>query len=303
MEEKDSSAVLEPPSDRGTAEDPAPAFRSGGRSGKDGTHPPQTQTATDRGLTDPAPRSHLVKFYEDDVALTREAGAYLMQGLQKGEALILVATPDHRDLLLSDLEAAGADPDMLMAEKRLRVLDAKEILDRLILNGDVDPDRFRTVVGGVVDETLNAAGASRVRAYGEMVDLLWDQGELFTALRLEAQWEDLIRMRPITLLCGYRMNLLGVGRESAAMESVCDMHSHAFLSEDRERLDRAVAEAFEEEMGPARAEALQPLIQANVRSNESPGCAEHTIFWIRRNFPQRLDPILAKARRHYGSGD
>ena len=44
-----------------------------------------------------------------------------------------------------------------------------------------------------------------LRAYGEMVDVLWRRGEKSAALRLEELWNELQARRSFTLLCAYAM--------------------------------------------------------------------------------------------------
>src|SRR5438552_269564 len=48
-----------------------------------------------------------------------------------------------------------------------------------------------------------AAGSQRVRAYGEMVDLLWQIGDVASAIDLEARWNELSTTKRFSLLCAY----------------------------------------------------------------------------------------------------
>jgi hypothetical protein len=64
-----------------------------------------------------------------------------------------------------------------------------------------DRRQFESVIGGAIDSLSAAAPAKRLRAYGEMVDLLWQTGDVAAAVRLESLWNDLGKTRRFSLLC------------------------------------------------------------------------------------------------------
>ena len=80
-------------------------------------------------------------------------------------------------------------------------LDADLTLRKLSTSGRPDRRKFEQVVGVPVSDALARYGG--VRAYGEMVSLLWMRGEHQAALELEELWNELIGYHPIALLCGY----------------------------------------------------------------------------------------------------
>jgi len=59
-----------------------------------------------------------------------------------------------------------------------------------MVNGLVDETRFAEVIGDLLTRARNAAEreGSRVAVFGEMVALLWAEGESQEALRLEQLW-------------------------------------------------------------------------------------------------------------------
>lgn len=254
-------------------------------------------------LTVTEPRNHLVKFHEDDTSLREAAGRFLVEGAERGEGLIIIATADHGRMFIAGLTAAGFDVDEMAAEGRLLVLDAAATLEALLTDGTPDAVKFRSILYGLVDQMLSRDGTSRIRAFGEMVDLLAQRDEMGAALRLETYWNQLLRQRPVTLLCGYRVSLLDDGpAKVAAIEDVCHAHSQVSFAEDRALLDHAVERAFEDEFGRTQAEILRPLIVATLGPSNSRGDAEHLLFWLRRNLPDCLDTIMTTARRHYQNG-
>jgi hypothetical protein len=197
------------------------------------------------------------------------------------------------------LKARGIDPGSPGLEERILMLDAAETLDRLCTDGRPDPALFREVIETAVDRMLTTTKAPRIRAYGEMVDLLWGRGEVEATGRLETYWNRLLHSRPVTLLCGYRMNLLHADQGIVAIEEICNTHSEAHLGTERKRLDQAVAQAFEASLGPFLAHRFRPLIDALVLPTQCFGQAERTLFWLQRNLPDHVDPVLSQARHHY----
>src|SRR5438128_2163667 len=105
-----------------------------------------------------------------------------------GLPAIVIATEKHRVAFVERLAASGADVDSAIAAGQLQLYDARETLAKFMVDGRPDPDRFETVVGSVVrTATLRA----RVSAYGEMVDVLWRDGQTSAALELEELWNGL----------------------------------------------------------------------------------------------------------------
>jgi len=113
--------------------------------------------------------------------------------------VIVVATPSHRQLLND-----GLGEDVLYearASGRYMELDAAETLRRIMRSGYPDPDLFQMVVGTPI--LRSAAKYGHIRAYGEMVGLLWNEGNAAAALRLEDLWNELQQRIAFPLLCSY----------------------------------------------------------------------------------------------------
>ncbi|HEX4865036.1 MAG TPA: MEDS domain-containing protein, partial [Acidimicrobiales bacterium] len=106
---------------------------------------------------------------------------------------------------------------------RLLLLDAHETLSRISAQGSLQPARFGDVVGGVI---RRAGWAERpVRAYGEMVAVLWERGNVAGAIELEGLWDKLIRQLPFALFCAYPLRSVGDVECDAEFAHVCRLHS------------------------------------------------------------------------------
>jgi hypothetical protein len=132
--------------------------------------------------------------------------------------VVLITTGEHRAALRWRLASHGLA--IARAEGRLVELDAAETLETFMRGGRPDPALFDATVGALV---RRCAAAGRVRAFGEMVDVLWGQGNVEAALELEQLWTDLQQTVPFTLMCGYaasRMSQAGQARVRAAHDHV-----------------------------------------------------------------------------------
>jgi anti-sigma regulatory factor (Ser/Thr protein kinase) len=151
---------------------------------------------------------HVVQFYESDAELVARAGEYLREGARRGAVLVVIATEAHRDAFAAHLGGVG----------ELVQFDAASTLAGCMDGRRIDRDGFFAVVGGVVRAA--AAYGRAVRAYGEMVALLWDVGDIEAAIELEALWNELAAEIPFSLYCAYRSVEAGDARER-----VCQAHS------------------------------------------------------------------------------
>ncbi|HEY1812325.1 MAG TPA: HAMP domain-containing sensor histidine kinase [Kofleriaceae bacterium] len=155
-------------------------------------------------------QDHVVQFYDTDDQLVGIVGAYLAAGVAHGEHAVVIATPPHRAALLQQLPEPEA--------ARATFLDARATLDELMVGDSPDWSRFERIVGAA----LGSSDRSPVRAYGEMVDLLWRDDKRAAALQLEGYWNRLRDARAFSLLCTYRAT--GFARDE--FREVCAAHGN-----------------------------------------------------------------------------
>ncbi|MCW3018411.1 MAG: histidine kinase [Solirubrobacterales bacterium] len=185
--------------------------------------------------------AHVVKFYEHDAELVASAGPYLAAAIHAEEVAVMIATEAHRRAFEAALEARGVDLPRAKANGRLVSLDAAATLSEFRTAGEIDHDAFREVVGGVV---RSAAAAGRpVRAYGEMVALLWDAGDVLAAIELERLWHELAGELPFTLFCSYPAASVAGSEHAQALAQICHLHSSVLGSAPEEARESAAAGA------------------------------------------------------------
>jgi PAS domain S-box-containing protein len=173
---------------------------------------------------------HQLTFYESDEVLADAVAAYAGAGLAEGTAVLIIATEPHRLVFAARLEARGFDIVSARAEGRLVLLDAQDTLSRFMIDSLPDWNLFREITASVLDRIATQGSSSGLRAYGEMVDVLWRQGNAAAAVRLEEMWNALQRERSFTLLCAYGME--SFYEEPRGVQLVCGAHSHVLAQSD-----------------------------------------------------------------------
>ena len=173
--------------------------------------------------------NHAVQFYESDDFLRDTVADFIGNGLVAGEPVIVIATEQHREAFSGALAERGLDTVEATSSGDLLMLDARETLATFMAGSMPDPKRFVASVGGVIGKT--ARGRQQCRAYGEMVDLLWRDGNPEGAIRLEELWNDLADHYTFNLLCAYPMGNFYSESHAAQFEHVCRTHSHVFPAE------------------------------------------------------------------------
>ena len=175
------------------------------------------------------PEEHLVQLYGgDDQLLVRNVCRYLAEGLRRGDGLVVIATSEHTDAMLRQLGQVSAEALPAQRDGRLVVLDARATLDRFMVDGQPDHDLFRSVVGSVLQDVRARSVSGRVRAFGEMVGLLWVDGQHSAATHLEECWNELLSGTTFSLYCAYPIDIFNSGPEAAGLEAVLSAHTHLY---------------------------------------------------------------------------
>lgn len=168
---------------------------------------------------------HAVQFYGDDESLFTTVAGFLSQGFVDGHPGIVIATESHCKSILEHLRGRLIDVDEARRTGSLIVLDAQRTLDLFMDDGEPDQQRFENSVGKLIEDVLEArAGRVLIRAYGEMVDVLWKQGNSDAAIRLEMLWNKLAQRFGFALLCGYSMGHFY--KQTKGFEAICREHTH-----------------------------------------------------------------------------
>jgi hypothetical protein len=174
-------------------------------------------------LTNPPKGSHLVYPYTDEKRVAETVRIFAGSGFVAGDAVILITTRSHREAIERALKDDGFDVEALGSSGQLLCADAEELMARFIIDGKLKPDLFKSVVTRIVEQArTDSKGRPRtVRAFGEMVSILWNKDNLPAALEIEELWNEIVATHSIALLCTYSLD----GRECP--HSIHDCHSHS----------------------------------------------------------------------------
>ena len=165
---------------------------------------------------------HAVRFYEDDKSLCRIVSGFITEGLALEQPALVIATQPHIDAIVTNLTDASVNVEQLRKDGELLLIDARQTLASFMVNGRPDPDVFKASATRVLDQ-LGRGRAKTIRAYGEMVDVLWKDGMTAAAIKLEMLWNRLANTHDFSLLCGYAM---GQFYKDATVDDVCRHHTH-----------------------------------------------------------------------------
>ena len=169
--------------------------------------------------------THFVELYDDVSVLARSVRTFVSTGFENGEAAIVIATEEHLEAFAEELGRA-ADLEAARARGLYYSASAEETLARFMADGRPDRERFEEAVGSLLDRA--SAGGRRVRVFGEMVAVLWAEGNVAAALELEELWNGLARSRPFRLFCAYSTAAFPDGTHLA---DVVAQHSHVVVPE------------------------------------------------------------------------
>jgi anti-sigma regulatory factor (Ser/Thr protein kinase) len=179
---------------------------------------------------------HAVKFYDDDAELAHAIGAYVANAAAAGAVAVVIATEAHQRAFEAELETIGIAPADAGRDGTLIFLDAAATMASFMPGGKIDREAFRWVVGAVLRRA--ARGGKAVHAYGEMVALLWDAGDVLAAIELEQCWNDLGQELEFSLLCAYRSASVCREEHVEALQQVCRLHSSVHDAPRRSEVSR-----------------------------------------------------------------
>jgi hypothetical protein len=148
-----------------------------------------------------APNDHIAHFYDDDQNFMSTLAEFIAEGLAKGESAIIIATPQHLSALAHLLGSNGVDLMRPLAEDRYIALDASIALSAFMVDGWPNEEMLASLVGYLIKRA--SRNGRRIRAFSEMVALLWAQGNRAATVRLEHLWSECCRDYGFCLLCSY----------------------------------------------------------------------------------------------------
>jgi hypothetical protein len=169
-----------------------------------------------------APSEHIAQFYEHDSMLLDTLTGFVGGGVESGESSIVIATRQHLRALEERLNATGVNVTMRRLTDQYITVLAEDALETFMVKNWPDDERFSKFVMGLIERA--GAGGRPVRAFGEMVALLWARGDIAATIRLEYLWNKISKSQAFSLFCAYPKT--GFTEDaSTSMAEICAAHS------------------------------------------------------------------------------
>jgi hypothetical protein len=161
-------------------------------------------------------------------------------------------------------------------------------------------------LGLAADVIANARGEGRypkVRWWGEMVNLLWEQGNVAASMSLEDQFDRLAKHHEIAIFCSFVMDNFNSEVQSRLLPRLGQNHSHLIPVEDYARLERAVSAALRHTVGEDDARVLEQQLLSNYSPAYQMPRSQALLLALRESLPDVADSVLTRSRALYHGPD
>lgn len=177
-----------------------------------------------------APCDHVVQIYENDEIFIDVLAGYVGGGINAGDAIIIIATEAHINALETRLRSFAIDVNSLVSNEQYFPLDAQETLDKFMVNDWPDEELFMKLITNLLRKAKKTN--RNIRAFGEMVALLWAQGHNGATVQLEHLWNRLSEMESFCLFCAYPRS--GFTDDiNVSIKGICGAHSKIITARER----------------------------------------------------------------------
>jgi hypothetical protein len=181
-----------------------------------------------------APVDHVVQIYENDDDFLDVLSGFIGGGINSGECVIIIATAGHLKALDTRLHNYGISVKTLIDDDRYIPLNAEEILSRFMVNDWPDEALFMQAVNSIIEKGNKKN--RRIRAFGEMVALLWAQGLNGATIHLEYLWNKFCSNHEFCLFCAYPKSSF-TQDINESMTNICNCHTK-MISSSKDRLNQ-----------------------------------------------------------------
>src|SRR5579864_1885620 len=254
-----------------------------------------------RTVADAAPCDHIVQLYQDQDFLNRAVCRFAGAAIANGEGIILVPTITHWDGIRPRLEVEGVDVEAAQKRGQLTVVDSDQFLPSFMRDAMPDSPVFLGLAADVIGQARAGGRYPKVRWWGEMVNVLWEQGNVAASMHLEDLFDQLARKHDIAIFCSFRMDNFNDDVHARMLPRLGTNHSHLIPVEDYARLERAVADALRETVGPDEGRVLESQLLARYRPPFNMPRAQALLLALRQFLPTVADPVLRRSHELYSA--
>lgn len=165
---------------------------------------------------------HTVQLFDGPESLGDAVARFFVNGLMAGDKLLLAAKPLHVQAIADGLGSRGQDLTALIDSRRLVVLDAATMLRLIMKRGVPNLGALWSAVENTFDQL--APDGERVSVYGELVEILAEEGNFRGAEQVEAFWNEFGTTHSLSLFCGYSSAHFVMPGALSALDNICRLH-------------------------------------------------------------------------------
>ena len=170
-----------------------------------------------------APCDHVLQIYENDEIFLDALTGFVGGGINSNDTCIVIATPKHLNALTERLSSYGISVNCLIENDRYIPLDAEELLSRFMVDGWPNETAFNLTISSLLTR-VRGNSKRNIRAFGEMVAVLWAQGNTGATVNLEHLWNKFAEKESFCLFCAYPKSGF-TETLSDSIEHICSAHS------------------------------------------------------------------------------
>jgi|JI10StandDraft_1071094.scaffolds.fasta_scaffold581722_2 hypothetical protein len=166
------------------------------------------------------PHSHSVRFYKYKEELYTNLRQYVAEGISAGETVVLIS--DHSTCAcLHDLPDGGLESIKAERDGKLFFFDSEAMLAMFMNNGKPNEFLFERVMKKLLSQVPKGG---KLRAYGDMVNVLCGKMQFEAAIELEKLWNSLIERHGFKLFCGYNSQHFS-SKNKKHKQHICNEHN------------------------------------------------------------------------------
>ena len=169
-----------------------------------------------------SPCDHVLQIYKTDDAFLDVLEEFTLSGIASNECVIIIGTVNHLKALEDRMLLRGLDVDALNDDEQFIPLNAEIALGKFMRNNKPDERLFSHFVMGLMDKANRKK--RKVRAFGEMVAILWAEGHNEATVQLENLWTNFCNTEAFCLFCAYPEN--GFTQDiTSSIKTICQAHT------------------------------------------------------------------------------
>jgi hypothetical protein len=169
-----------------------------------------------------APFDHLVQIYENEGEFLKTLCGFVSGGFSANDSVIVIASNQHLQMLNDKLKEKDLNFERHITDQNYFPLEAKQVMSKFMVQGWPNEALFFETINGIFKMAKHKS--SRIRAFGEMVAILWQEKNYSATVHLEHLWNKFCEQENFCLYCAYPKT--GFTRNPAqSMKNICCTHS------------------------------------------------------------------------------